>query len=69
MARLNTALLVMQVTDVARHVDEVRRDPAVHKAADQAWVDIKQATRSIFALATETKGAWARTSEPRTIGS
>jgi hypothetical protein len=69
MARLNTALLVMQVTDAARHVDEVRRDPAFNKQADQAWADIKQATRSISALATETKAAWARTSEPRTIGS
>lgn len=69
MARLNTALLVMQVTEAVRHVDEVRRDPAVDKAADQAWTDIKQASRSISALATETKSAWARTSGHRTIGS
>jgi hypothetical protein len=69
MARLNTALLVVQVTEAARHVDEVRRDPAVNKAADQAWTDIKQASRSISALAAETRAAWARTSGEHTIGS
>jgi hypothetical protein len=66
MARINTALLVAQVIEAAHHADAVRRDPAVNKAADQAWTDLKQASRSISALATEMTSAWVRTSGTRT---
>lgn len=60
MGRLNTALLIMQATDMADRTDFVRKDPAVVKAAKEACTDIAQAGRSTHALFRETRSAWER---------
>lgn len=65
MARLNTALLIMQATEVADRANFVRKDPAVVKAAKVAREDIVRAGRSTYTLAQETRSAWDR-SDKRT---
>lgn len=60
MAHINTALLVAQATDFAGRANEVRQDPAVIKAAQEALVDIAQAGRSATALSRELRSAWQR---------
>jgi hypothetical protein len=61
MARLNTTLLVLQVTDVGFRVDQVQRDPAVRKAWAEAGSDTRRAVTSIGRAASETRSAWHRT--------
>lgn len=65
MAGLNTARLVMQATDIGWRANNVRRDPAVVKAASVAGADIAQAANSTYALVREISGAWRRATPPR----
>lgn len=60
MTRLKTAELITTATYVADRANQVRQDPAVIKAAKEAWTDAKQAGRSMTALAQESQSAWRR---------
>jgi hypothetical protein len=60
MARIDTARLVLQVTEIGDRANFVRHDPAVVKAAKQARADIAQAGHSTYALLRETRAAWER---------
>jgi hypothetical protein len=60
MARINTASLIIQATDVADRANFVRKDPAVVKAAKEAQADLTQALRSTHTLLRETRSAWQR---------
>lgn len=60
MARIDTAKLRAQVWEAALRADEVRRDPAVTKAAKGARTDCVQAYRSVSVLAREATAAWRR---------
>lgn len=57
MARINTAVLIVQA---AGRANFVRQDPAVVKAAKQAAVDLAQAGRSANGLVQETLNSWRR---------
>lgn len=61
MARLNTTLLVHQVTDICLRVDQVQRDPAVRKTWAEARSDTARAVSSISRAILETRAAWHRT--------
>ncbi|ROR92586.1 hypothetical protein [Nocardioides aurantiacus] len=60
MAKINKALFAVDVAGTAYRTNLVLHDPAVHKAADTAWVDIKQAGRSSGALVREVVESWHR---------
>jgi hypothetical protein len=61
MARINTAVLIAQAAVVAAdRANFVRQDPAVVKAAKQAWADFAQAGRSASTLLQETHASWQR---------
>ena len=60
MARIDTALLILQATDIVDRARFVRQDPAVAKAAKKACADIAQAGHSTYALVRETRAAWLR---------
>lgn len=60
MAKINKALLAIDVAGTAYRTNLVLQDPTVHKAADTAWHDIKQAGRSSGALVREAVESWHR---------
>jgi hypothetical protein len=60
MARIDTALLILQATDIGDRARFVRQDPAVVKAAHEARAHIAQAGHSTYALLRETRAAWLR---------
>lgn len=60
MARVDTALLILQATDIAGRANSVRQDPAVAKAAKEARADILRAGHSTRVLLRETRAAWLR---------
>ena len=60
MARINNAVLIAQVALAADRANLVRQDPAVVKAAKQAFADVGQAGRSVAVLVEEARGSWQR---------
>ncbi|MET7802589.1 hypothetical protein [Streptomyces decoyicus] len=64
MSRLNLAQLTLTAAQNIQTADEVRRDPAVVKAAKQFAEDSTQAFRSGVALAREAQSSWRRHSPP-----
>lgn len=60
MAHLQTAYVIGQVTDVALHVNYVRQDPEVIKAARTAGRDIAAAGRSTCHLVQVSRESWHR---------
>ncbi|MEO7235255.1 MAG: hypothetical protein ABIW80_07760 [Lapillicoccus sp.] len=60
MARININEFSGQAGGVAYRVNQVRTDPAVVKAAQDAWSDVRDASRSCSVLARETNAAWQR---------
>jgi hypothetical protein len=60
MSRLNLAHLALTAAQNIQTADEVRRDPAVVKAAKQFAEDSAQAFRSGGALAREAQSSWRR---------
>lgn len=60
MARINNAVLIAQVALAADRANFVRQDPAVVKAAKQAFADVGQAGRSVAVLAEEARVSWQR---------
>lgn len=64
MSRLDIAKLAISVGHNIQIADEVRRDPAVVKAAKQVRDDLATALRSAGELASETQSSWVRHSWP-----
>ncbi|MGW5434126.1 hypothetical protein ACWET9_44465 [Streptomyces sp. NPDC004059] len=60
MSRLNLTQLTLIAAQNIQTADEVRRDPAVVKAAKQFAEDSAQAFRSGGALAREAQSSWRR---------
>ncbi|MGP3734487.1 hypothetical protein ACTWJ9_14875 [Streptomyces sp. GDS52] len=60
MSRLNLAHLTLTAAQNIQTADEVRRDPAVVKAAKQFAEDSAQAFRSGGALVREAQSSWRR---------
>ncbi|RYF60606.1 MAG: hypothetical protein EOO27_05200 [Comamonadaceae bacterium] len=60
MTKLNTGLLIIQATANLKRADEVRKEPAVVKAATQFRDDAKAAADSGAALMREAQAAWKR---------
>ncbi|MGI5447269.1 hypothetical protein ACQEVM_16095 [Streptomyces sp. CA-243310] len=60
MPRLNLAQLTATAAQNIQTADEVRRDPAVVKAAKQFVEDSTQAVRSGVALTREARSSWRR---------
>ncbi|MFD5131276.1 MULTISPECIES: hypothetical protein [Streptomyces] len=58
MSRLNLTQLALTAAQNIQTADEVRRDPAVVKAAKQFAEDSAQAFRSGVALAREAQSSW-----------
>ncbi|MFD6275199.1 hypothetical protein ACFWFI_06460 [Streptomyces sp. NPDC060209] len=67
MPRLNLAHLTLTAAQNIQTADDVRRDPAVIKAAKQFAEDSVQTFRSGTALAREVQSSWRRHS-PLTKG-
>lgn len=67
MARIDTALLILQATDVVDRAKFVRQDPAVVKTAKQARADIARAGHSTYALLRETRAAWLRSARGASV--
>jgi hypothetical protein len=68
MSRININEFSAQAGGLAFRANQVRTDPAVIKAAQDAWSDVKVASHSCSVLARETNAAWhrSRTAEPAT---
>lgn len=60
MARLDLPSLTLTATQNIQTADQVRRDPAVIKAAQQFVEDSSHAIRSGGALIRETRSSWRR---------
>ncbi|MER6387022.1 hypothetical protein ABT236_00910 [Streptomyces sp. NPDC001523] len=60
MPHLNLAQLTLTAAQNIHTADEVRRDPAVVKAAKQFAEDSTQALRSGVELAREARSSWRR---------
>jgi hypothetical protein len=60
MARINLNDFGVQAGGLANRANQVRTDPAVVKAAQDAWGDVKDASRSCSVLAREASAAWQR---------
>lgn len=69
MGRIDTALLVLQATDIGVRANFVRHDPAVVKAAKEARADIAQAGRSTNVLIRETRAVWRRSARGPSLSS
>lgn len=67
MARIDTALLILQATDIVDLARFVRQDPAVVKKAKEARADIAQAGHSTYALLRETRAAWLRSARGASV--
>jgi hypothetical protein len=65
MARINTAKLIIEATDVADRANFVRNEPAVVKAWKEASSDVHRAGRSTNVALLETKSAWQRAGDRR----
>jgi hypothetical protein len=61
MARINVNEFSAQAGGLAYRANQVRTDPAVVKAAKDAWADVKDARHSCTVLAREANAAWQRT--------
>ena len=61
MARINVNEFSAQAGGLAYRANRVRTDPAVVKAAKDAWADVKDARHSCTVLAREVNAAWQRT--------
>jgi hypothetical protein len=61
MSRINLNELSAQAGGLAYRANQVRTDPAVVKAAQDAWADVRDASRSCTVLAREAGAAWQRT--------
>lgn len=70
MAWININEFSGQAGGVAYRVNQVRTDPAVVKAAQDAWTDVKDARRSCSVLAREANASWqrSRTTPPQSGG-
>jgi hypothetical protein len=70
MARININEFSGQAGGMAYRVNQVRTDPAVVKAAQDAWGDVRNASRSCSALAREVNTSWqrSRTTPPQSGG-
>lgn len=66
MARINVNEFSAQAGGLAYRANQVRTDPAVVKAAKDAWADVKDARHSCTVLAREANAAWQRTRTPDT---
>ena len=60
MARINLNEFSAQAGGLAYRANQVRADPAVVKAAQDAWRDVKDARESCTVLAREANAAWQR---------
>ena len=60
MSRINLNEFSAQAGGLAYRANQVRTDPAVVKAAQDAWRDLKDARESCTVLARETSAAWQR---------
>ena len=60
MARINLNDFSAQAGGLAYRANQVRTDPAVVKAAQDAWRDVKVARDSCSVLARESSAAWQR---------
>jgi hypothetical protein len=60
MSRINLNEFGAQAGGMAYRANQVRTDPAVVKAAQDAWRDVKDARDSCAVLARETSAAWQR---------
>ena len=63
MARININEFT-QAGGLAYRANQVRTDPAVVKAAKDAWGDVKDAGHSCTVLAREVNAAWERSRTP-----
>lgn len=61
MARINVNEFSAQAGGLAYRANQVRTDPAVVKAAKDAWGDVRVAQHSCTVLAREASAAWQRT--------
>ena len=64
MARINVNEFSAQAGGLAYRANQVRTDPAVVKAAKDAWGDVNHARHSCTVLAREANAAWQRTRTP-----
>lgn len=66
MSRINLNEFSAQAGGLADRANLVRKDPAVVKAAQDAWADVKDARQSCTVLAREATAAWqrSRTAQP-----
>jgi hypothetical protein len=64
MSRINVNEFSAQAGGLAYRANQVRTDPAVVKAAKDAWGDVKDAGHSCTVLARETNAAWQRSRTP-----
>jgi hypothetical protein len=62
MSRIDINEFSAQAGGLAFRANKVRTDPAVVKAAQDAWNDLKDASHSCSVLARESKAAWHRSS-------
>jgi len=60
MSRINLNEFGAQAGGLANRANQVRTDPAVVKAAQDAWRDLRVARDSCTVLARETSAAWQR---------
>jgi hypothetical protein len=60
MSRININEFGAQAGGLAYRANQVRTDPAVVKAAQDAWGDVKDASRSCSVLAREANASWRR---------
>lgn len=60
MARININEFSGRAGGMAYRVNQVRTDPAVVKAAQDAWGDVRNASRSCSVLAKEVNTSWQR---------
>ncbi len=68
MSRINISEFSGQAGGVAYRANQVRTDPAVVKAAKDAWDDIKDVRQSCAVLAQEANASWQRSASSRTPG-
>lgn len=71
MGRINVNEFSAQAGGLAYRANQVRTDPAVVKAAKDAWGDVRDAGHSCTVLAREVNAAWdrSRTADAHHTGS
>jgi hypothetical protein len=60
MARINTAQLIDDATNLGNRVYQVHQDPAVQKGWSEFGGDVARAAKSLSEAAFETRSAWRR---------